>query len=346
MRALFPDIALDLDRALDAHGHADASAAFDAWIDARADAVIPGAGFAQVEDVESAERFQQAFAAARRAAAWFGGAAESGTGAPGSDPVGARSAASAPRGLAVPEPEAFSEAGVDFARLARAMAADPSLVPVPAPHGLGADAWRAAYRAAASAYVRGAASETGAAEVGPAVGEPGIAAGPLALPEGPGGSPLVLASEAERGFAQLDAVPVSGGRAAAVVSMGWEASAGSGAAPRTIPGIDAGSGSAERRRPRWTLRLVPAGQRPQTLGLGFAHGEHVSLPEMLMLQLMNLASGEELVDSESFTWLAGPVADGRMAARHVYDAGERVIRITCREVGSQGPHMGTRPPVG
>lgn len=65
-----------------------------------------------------------------------------------------------------------------------------------------------------------------------------------------------------------------------------------------------------------------------------------------MLQLIRVVSGEPLVDARSFTWLAGPLADGRLAARHVYDSAERVVRINCREVGNQGPHLGARPPVG
>jgi hypothetical protein len=67
---------------------------------------------------------------------------------------------------------------------------------------------------------------------------------------------------------------------------------------------------------------------------------------MLMLQLSRVVAGEPLVDATSFTWLAGVLAGGKLAARHVYDEAEDTVRITCREVVSQGPHLGARPPVG
>ncbi|QIM18527.1 hypothetical protein G7066_07675 [Leucobacter coleopterorum] len=135
-----------------------------------------------------------------------------------------------------------------------------------------------------------------------------------------GDEPLLLAAEAVDGFTILDSVP------------------------------DVTSPRVEVARPEgasvtWTLRLVPSSAKPPLLGLGFAHGPHVSLPEILMLQLMRIVSGERPVDTESFTWLAGALADGRLAARHVFDESEAVIRISCREIGNQGPHLGARPPV-
>ena len=62
----------------------------------------------------------------------------------------------------------------------------------------------------------------------------------------------------------------------------------------------------------WTLRLVPADDGPPLLGLSFAQGPHVTLPEMLMLQLSRVSAGEPPVDATSFTWLAGPIAQGRL----------------------------------
>lgn len=137
-----------------------------------------------------------------------------------------------------------------------------------------------------------------------------------------GAASLVLASEVQREFAVLDSPPVGEGE--------W---------PLVVEG---GVG--------WTLRLVPATPAPPILGLNFAHGgPHATLPEMLILQLMRSAAGEPLLDggegAASFTWLAGELSGGRLAARHVYDAAEGAIRITAREVGSQGPHLGTRSAV-
>ncbi len=132
---------------------------------------------------------------------------------------------------------------------------------------------------------------------------------------------LVVADEASREFSILDSIPVP--------------------APPTVRA----PGAVSHESVRWTLRLIPAEAGPSLLGLSFAHGPHVSLPEMLMLQLMRAGVSEPLLDATSFTWLAGPLAQGRLAARHVYDAAEQTIRITCREVVSQGPHLGARQPV-
>ncbi|QYM76087.1 hypothetical protein [Leucobacter luti] len=198
----------------------------------------------------------------------------------------------------LPEPEAFAAAGADLSRLGTLLAQRPDLVAVPAPYGMGAEHWRRTFVRAALEY-------------------PGVLGGESE------GSPLVLATDAERGFAALDRIPESAGSPPIV-------------AQRRDDG----------RSLWWTLRLIPAGSAPSVLGLSFAQGPHVSLPEMLMLQLMRITEQLEPVDTGTFTWLAGSIADGRLAARHVYDAGERVIRITCREVGNQGPHLGARPPQG
>lgn len=275
-RALFPDLAERLDAALaeaqeSIPGGVSRTAGFDARLDAEAAAMFAGAGLAGLAGSAGGARLQQAFASAGEAVrAFFPGV-----------------------GLVLPEPEAFEAAGVDLSRLAGLLAADPMLVAVPAPHGLGPEAWRAAFRRAAAAPV-GFFSEVDAA------GEPQ--------------EPLALASEVLREFEALDRMPAEQepvGRA-------------------------------------WTLRLVPAAQQPAILGLNFAHGgPHVTLPEMLMLQLMRAVEGATPLDGgdgrSSFTWLAGSLADGRLAARHVFDAG--AIRITAREVGSQGPHLGARPPI-
>lgn len=128
---------------------------------------------------------------------------------------------------------------------------------------------------------------------------------------------LVFATEVVREFAELDRAPVT------AVAHGGVA---------------------------WTVRLLPATPAPPVLGLNYASSRpHATLPELLMLQFMRVIVGEPLLDGgdgrSSFTWLAGELAGGRLAARHVFDAGEGAIRITAREVGSQGPHLGARQPV-
>lgn len=95
----------------------------------------------------------------------------------------------------------------------------------------------------------------------------------------------------------------------------------------------------------WTIRLVPAAQKPNKMGLNHSAGPHVTLPEMLMLQLTHLFDGLDLVDKNTFTWLSGLLADEKLAARHVYDASQKQIIITSREKGNQGPHLGARTPV-
>lgn len=138
------------------------------------------------------------------------------------------------------------------------------------------------------------------------------------------GTPSVLISEeASREFSLLDTVRHP--------------------APPTVRMIDE-SHEGQRVPVVWTLRVIPAAAAPPLLGLSFANGPHVGLTEMLMLQLTRAINGAPLLDKSTFTWLAGGLAGGRLAARHVYDASEQTIRITCREVVSQGPHLGARPP--
>ena len=132
--------------------------------------------------------------------------------------------------------------------------------------------------------------------------------------------PLVLAEEIALSFPVLDEVPDGVVR---------------------VP-IDATGDS----KVYWTLRAIPSGAAPAVLGLSHLHGPHVTIAEMLMLQLMRLTRGADPLDARSFTWLDGVLTDGRFAARHVFDAGERNVRVTSREVGNQGPHLGARPPVG
>jgi hypothetical protein len=261
MRALFADLAERVDAAYEPFAGQQPEAKFDSWLDQRTTEVLPSAARLSIDDAAAAEHFELAFSSAREVAQALG--------------------------VQMPEIEAFAEAGVDLERFAAALADDPSLAPVPAPHGLGQAAWKQAFEAL-------------------------------------GGPLLLIADEAEREFAEVDGAALTG----APVAVGAERSAGGDALVS------------------WTLRLVPAQPGPPLLGLSFAQGPHVTLPEMLMLQLSRVVAGEPLVDATSFTWLAGVLAGGKLAARHVYDEAEDTVRITCREVVSQGPHLGARPPVG
>lgn len=127
---------------------------------------------------------------------------------------------------------------------------------------------------------------------------------------------LVLATDVEREFALVNLPP-----------------AGSVAHP------------SDGRTLHWTFRLIPAADAPPKLGLSYAHGPHTTLPEMLMVQLLQAEAGNPPIDSRTFTWLAGTLGGGKLATRHVYDATELAVRVSSREIGHQGPHLGARPPV-
>ncbi len=225
--------------------------------------------------------------------------------------------------LKLPEPEAFEAAGGDLARLAELLTGDGDLVAVPTPFGLGARGWSALFEHAAGQP----GSPFGTARtVDPSEQEP------VSDPQ----PPLLLASEVAREFASLDDVSLALQHATQVAAV---SQSGMGR-----PGVVTDG------RVTWTLRLIPATPAPPRLGLNFTNcGPHVTLPEMLMLQLMRAAKNVPPLDGgdgrSSFTWLAGKIGDGRLAARHVYDESERAIRITAREIGSQGPHLGARQPV-
>src|SRR5690606_11694957 len=137
-RLLFPELATELDNALETHAkgvaasnglrHDSESGAsrIDRLLDRAADEVREGifgkAAFAGVTEPE-ALRIEEAFAAARTVASWVG--------------------------LEVPEPEEFWAAGVDPKTLAGALGSHAELVPVLAPHGIGSEQWIELFRAAA-----------------------------------------------------------------------------------------------------------------------------------------------------------------------------------------------------
>ena len=270
LRALFPDLAAEVDAAYLGNGGADAQAEaeLDARLDAAGEELLAGTGLAGIADPEPRALFEAAFDAARSLAHALG--------------------------VAAPEPEEFELAGVELGALAlRAGGDSAELVPVVAPYGAGAAAWRQVFAELAALH--------------PAV---------LADPAAAAGEPLILAGEIQREFAWLD-LP-----------------------PRGVTQAQPGGG-----RVTWTIRLIPASPAAPKRGLSHAHGPHASLPEMLALQHARIRAGEPPVDGSSFTWLDGELGDGRLAGRHVYDAGERAVRISAREVGSQGPHLGARPPV-
>lgn len=144
------------------------------------------------------------------------------------------------------------------------------------------------------------------------------------------GSPLTLAREVAEAFGELDVVP---GNSRALTTGGRG---------KGVPGGSAAGGEPVQ----WTLRLIPAGAFPPRTDVSHTFGPHPTLPEMLMLQLIRLVSGNEPVDRHSFTWLNGTIAGGRFAGRHFFDTSGGSVGVNAREVGNQGPHMGSRTPIG
>lgn len=133
-----------------------------------------------------------------------------------------------------------------------------------------------------------------------------------------GAPALFLASEIEREFEALSAPPAGVARVEAADAAG--------------------------KPVFWTFRAIPSGEAPAVRGLSHAHGPHPTIAEILALQLVRAAAGLTPVDQGTFTWLDPQIGGGRLAARHVYDVAEHAIRISAREIGSQGPHLGARPP--
>lgn len=298
-RMLFVDLADSLDEALGAESGSRAD--LDRVLDSGAGVVrAGGVSLAAFEGIAAPEalRFDRAFAAARNVAAWIG--------------------------LEPPEPEAFWAAGVDRAVLARALIADTSLVPVPAPHGLGADVWTSLYRAAARRP-----------------------ASPLSL-----SSPLMVAEDVVAAFEDLDAVP----RSVPAVEFG----AHLGRAVRwTLRLIPAGP-----TPPRTNLNHAfgPHPTLPEMLMLqlmllemkangscedspGERGGSSTGLGGGVSAGLSR-GVGTDVMDRQSFTWLHGTFAGDRFAARHFFDAAGRSVGINTRETGNQGPHLGVRSPIG
>lgn len=140
------------------------------------------------------------------------------------------------------------------------------------------------------------------------------------------GDGLALAPDVLAGFRAFDTAP---------------AGTRSGRVP-VVPMPGAGT-----REVEWTLRLVPSGAKPVHVNLNHRAGgaEHPTLPEMLALQAGRILHGEPPVDQGVFTWLAGTIDEGRIAARAVWDASLGVVRVSCREIGNQGSYLGVRPPV-
>lgn len=276
---VWPDLAERIDRAFAAHGAAQQDpAALEralaaAVSDARA-AGAPNLSWVPNLDADARTSFDGAFSTAERLFAAVG--------------------------VPVPEAADFAAAGVDFAGLAGVLAADAaaantlSLVPVLAPHGLGAEWWRERY-----------------VEFGG----------------------LVLAGDVIAEFRAFDSAP-EGTRTGDIPVV---------VAPRAA--VD--SGHTAVGEIEWILRLVPAGAAPVHVNLNYRAGgaEHPSLPEMLALQAGRMSQGLAPVDAGVFTWLAGTTEDGKLAARHVWDAAEGAVRISCREIGNQGSYLGVRPPI-
>ena len=172
-RLLFRELAHELDEALGVEDSADAR--IDRRLETAANAARSGelgqAAFEGVNRTE-AERLELAFSSARAVAQLAG--------------------------VVLPEPEAFWAAGVSRQMMSRALIGDPSLVAVPAPHGLGVERWIALYRAAAR--------------------QPNS---PLSL-----ASPFSIAPEVKDAFAELDVVPLAAKTVSTEMPAGASSTAG------------------------------------------------------------------------------------------------------------------------
>jgi hypothetical protein len=131
---------------------------------------------------------------------------------------------------------------------------------------------------------------------------------------------LVVAEEIERWFSALDRVQ-----------------------DPTLPRLNV---TEPRGEVAWTLRWIPASPTALIVGRPYRVGPHPSLSELLMLQWIRQHFGDAPIDAQSLTWVAGDLPEPRLAARHTYDVAAGLIRINTRERTDQGPHIGTRPPVG
>ena len=227
-------------------------------------------------------------------------------------------------GVPVPDSGDFALAGLNLTALGATWAAsrgagqgsDTLLTPVLAAHGLGAAWWRARF---AALRADSAIEDNPLRATGNDSGD---------------GDGLTLAPDVIAGFRVFDAVPEGARTGAVPVVLGSRASARD-SSDRSIGEVE------------WTLRLIPSGPTPVHVNLNHRAGgaEHPTLPEMLALQAGRILQGEPPVDQGVFTWLAGTIGDGRIAARAMWDASIGVVRVSCREIGNQGSYLGVRPPV-
>ena len=112
-----------------------------------------------------------------------------------------------------------------------------------------------------------------------------------------------------------------------------------------IPTVPATGARAPDTPTYWTLALVPAATQAPLMGYNHSRGPHPLIGELLTVQLQRLRSGLGPIDTQTFTWIDGRLGEGRLAARHVYDPTEHLIRVSTREWAQQGPHQGARPPI-
>ena len=122
-------------------------------------------------------------------------------------------------------------------------------------------------------------------------------------------------------------------------ALRWGAALDRPAAKLQLPTRTPGS---QARAVRWTLRWVPAENRPGLRGEAYRAGAHATLPEMLVLQAARARLGVDPVDTAAFTWLYGELPDSSLAARHTFDVYSGTIRISTRARTDRGQHVGVR----
>ncbi len=99
----------------------------------------------------------------------------------------------------------------------------------------------------------------------------------------------------------------------------------------------------------WTLRLIPATDRPQILGT--SHNQyapvivqHTTIPEYLSLQASLLQDCQALVDPHTWSWLDGTYNGGTTAPGGGWSSAGGWVNVGWCKTDDKHDELGTRPP--